>query len=277
VRVTATAAVPVPPAGPSATLVNGNFEAGISGWQKFGGELRASAQANSGAGAGALESASTATKWAYQVVTVEGGAMVEFSGYLLPAANVASAYLRISWYSSRDGSGQAIGSVDSTGSIAGPAGGYAFITTGSVVAPESAASARLRIMLSPISSAGATLLMDDIAFGPASSPPRIVELLAPGEAVPEEPFQGPASAPGAVATRTSPPGATSTPPSAAAAARTATPRAAGARTPTVAVPQALADTPDGSRTPPVVWAGLGAAAFGVSAGAGWLAARRLRR
>ena len=96
------------------SFVNGGFEEGLRGWQKYGGELRAIGNPHrNGNGAAALTSATTSTKWAFQVVAIDPAGAYEFSGYLLPGANVSAAYLRISWYDAPDGSGRALATDDS--------------------------------------------------------------------------------------------------------------------------------------------------------------------
>ncbi|HLF71528.1 MAG TPA: hypothetical protein VI759_05190 [Dehalococcoidia bacterium] len=151
-----------------AGLVNGGFEDGLPGWQKFGGELRSVAEPHhGGTSAAAFVSTTASTKWAYQVVTVEAGAAYVFSGHVSTDAGVESAYLRVSWYASSDGGGSAIAQVDSTSSVSGASGGFVALTTGAVQAPEGARSARLRAMLDPVSAATVTLYLDDFAFAPA--------------------------------------------------------------------------------------------------------------
>jgi hypothetical protein len=154
-------------------LANGGFEDGLSPWQKFGGELvLASSPVHGGSSAGSLVSATASTKWAYQVVTVDGGGIYLFDGYLLADSGVSEAYLRISWYASADGSGTALSNTDSTEGITGGADAFAYLTTEGVEAPLSARSARARVMLAPAGNARAVLYMDDLSFGPSAMEPR---------------------------------------------------------------------------------------------------------
>ncbi len=163
-------------AGPSDSLVNGSFEdadgSGPIGWAKYGGDLqRSSAHARSGQYSGAFTSDTTSTKWAYQTLLVSGGSGYTFSGYvLLDDPAVSEAYLRISWYGSDDGSGTALATSDSTAHLSGPDLSFRFLTTDAVFAPGNARSARLRVVLAPASDAPATIYIDDVSFGPASSP-----------------------------------------------------------------------------------------------------------
>lgn len=164
-----------PTTGPGEELRNPGFEEVSDGvpvaWQKYGGDLLASARARSGEGAGLLRSASDATKWIYQTVLVEGGAWYAFGAWVLaddPA--VERALLRISWYASADGSGSAVTTVDSTEAFEQPASGYRYLTTGPVQAPPEARSARARVLLAPVGAGPAFLLIDDASWGRVPPP-----------------------------------------------------------------------------------------------------------
>jgi outer membrane biosynthesis protein TonB len=157
---------------PVAGLVNGGFEEADGegrplAWQKYGGELsRSGAARREGQYAAAFTSRTASTKWAFQTVAVEGGEAYVLSGYALKNdANVAAAYLRLSWYASPDGSGSLIDSVDSTTRLTDDSPGFRFLSTGAVVAPAEAASAKVRLVLDPLSEAEGTVYFDDISFG----------------------------------------------------------------------------------------------------------------
>ena len=172
-------------------LENGGFESwdetGMpAAWSKYGGAVVASSDAHGGAHAAELRSATTASKWLYQTLLVDPGGGYEFSAWLLaddPA--VASAFLRVSWYESKDGSGGAIGTDDSTARLESPSGEYRQLTTGPVRAPASARSAKLRVMLDPVSNAPAAITVDDARWDrreigePAIATPAAI---APGDA-----------------------------------------------------------------------------------------------
>ena len=154
------------------TLANAGFETadedGLpTSWRKYGGVLQSiDAPARSGKHAARLESASASTKWLFQNVLVDGGASYEFGAWIAdddPA--VAAAFLRVSWYASDDASGSALDAADSTERLTSPASEYRHLTTGSITAPADAHSARLRIMLAPVSAAPATIYADDASFG----------------------------------------------------------------------------------------------------------------
>ena len=165
---------PVPVQG---ALRNGGFEEADpegrpSSWQKYGGELaRTNTVRLEGQFAGALSSQTNSTKWAYQVVTVQGGSAYLLSANALKAdPAVAAAYLRLSWYASPDGSGQAIDSADSTERLTDDSPEFRFLTTGAVVAPTEAASAKARLMLDPAGEASGTVYFDAVAFEETALP-----------------------------------------------------------------------------------------------------------
>lgn len=161
-----------------AGFINGGFEESIDGkpyaWEKYGGELRSTTHpVRSGAAAAELISATGSTKWMFQTVQIEPAAGYEFSAWLSQAdPGIASAFLRISWYESADGSGRAISTDDSTARLDTPAPEWRWLTTGPVAAPANAHSARLRIVMSPMSSSTVSLFIDDASFGPAEAQPR---------------------------------------------------------------------------------------------------------
>jgi hypothetical protein len=155
---------------PSPSFRNGGFEDGLLGWSKFGGELSLiSSPVHSGTRAARLVSTTGSTKWAYQTVLVDAALTYEFAGYAGGDAGVASAYLRVSWYASPDGSGAAISTADSTTAIAG-ATGFTYLSTGAVTPPPGARSARPRVMLTPLGSAQASIVFDDLWFGSVAQP-----------------------------------------------------------------------------------------------------------
>jgi rhodanese-related sulfurtransferase len=152
-------------------LVNGGFEetdgdGGLLGWRKYGGELARSADASQeGSFSAAFRSWTESTKWVFQTVRVEGGKAYELSGYALKNdPNVEAAYFRLSWYTSVDGTGQAIGTVDSTSRLTEDSPDFRFLATGAVVAPAEASSAKVRLMLDPASETEAIVYFDAISF-----------------------------------------------------------------------------------------------------------------
>jgi hypothetical protein len=157
------------------SFINGGFEDGTSGWQKFGGEIRdVSGPRRGGSGAGAFTSSTTSTKWVYQTVRIDPAQVYEFQGYVLPGDGIAQTFLRISWYASADGSGTAIATDDSLARVSGASASFVHLTTGGRQPPPSARSARLRLMLAPADADSATVHLDDFSFGlapPAAATP----------------------------------------------------------------------------------------------------------
>ena len=179
-----------------AALRNGGFEEADSQglpsfWRAYGGELARTNEVRfEGRFAGALTSQTNSTKWAYQPVTIQGGRAYVLSGYALKAdPAVAAAYLRLSWYTSPSGSGQAIDSVDSTALLASDSPEFRFLTTDVVLAPVEATSAKVRLMLDPTSEESATVYFDAVTFeetlppeptlSPTATPPVVVDRRIP--------------------------------------------------------------------------------------------------
>jgi hypothetical protein len=251
----------------SEALSNGSFEEADadgwpSSWQKYGGELfRTGAARFEGQFAAAFRSETNSTKWAYQTVTVQGGRAYIFSGYALkddPA--VAAAYLRLSWYASPDGSGQAIASADSTERLVDDSPEFRFLTTGAVVAPAEAASAKARLMLDPVGEAAAAVYFDAVTFeeralpeptlSPAAAPPvdDNEETFAPSLPAAAEPTPTPASAPRNAST---PAGSRTKPRSSPTAAGSPTPAGLGAAL--APYDAATMTTPTSTRAPATVY------------------------
>jgi hypothetical protein len=189
---------PVPTEG---TLLNGDFEEADSAgrpafWQKYGGTLgRTNSVRFQGQFAAAFTSRTASTKWAYQVVKVQGGKAYALSGYALKDdPDVAAAFLRVSWYASRDGSGPAIDIADSTAYLTDDSPEFRFLTTGAVVAPADAASAKARVMLDPLGDPAGTLYFDSLTFEETALPepePTLFPTAAPRPVVDDPPSTPP--------------------------------------------------------------------------------------
>jgi len=175
-----------PPPGPAEPdsfpqLINGGFEQLRSdgtpyAWHKQGGEISTSTgQRTEGTRGLALTSDTASTKWAYETVTAQPGAYYEASVNTMAGPGSESAFLRLSWYASADGSGQAIASIDSLDAAKATDGEFRRPSTGPVQAPAEANSLKLRLMLRPASGEPAAAYFDDAQFG--STQP------APGETV----------------------------------------------------------------------------------------------
>lgn len=157
------------------SLTNGGFEQagqdGAYGWRKIGGTTsQNSSRKRSGSYSLALVSASTSTKWAYQTVTVQSGAYYRATAYAAQGNSApGEIFLRVSWYDSGDGSGEAISSDDSTGVIGANSSSFQQLVTDPVQAPSGARSARVRLMFRPAGASSATVYFDDVGF--AGTPP----------------------------------------------------------------------------------------------------------
>ncbi|HEY5640231.1 MAG TPA: hypothetical protein VIW01_09280 [Dehalococcoidia bacterium] len=207
-------ATPTPTPGPTPgkpvgfpQLANGGFEddgpdGAPLGWRKIGGVITSvSSPVRSGSRALALTSGTTATKWAYQTVRVEGGQFYRASAFaLFSDPDVEAVFVRVSWYASADGSGQALSYVDSQTTLTGASPTYRALTTGPAAAPADSRSARVRLMLRPRSAEPAAAFFDDVTFTETNPPPE-----TPAPTATATPLPGATLAP-------DPPGASPTPP-----------------------------------------------------------------
>ncbi len=158
------------------SLVNGGFEDTREdgtpyGWRKIGGEMSASRTFQAeGERSAALLSRTTSTKWIYQTVSVKGGSFYRLRAAALkndPGAR--ETLLRVSWYESADGSGSQIGTADSP-ALAEDSPGFVTLDTGPVQAPPEARSAKVRLLLRPVSAASAVVYFDAVRFGRTDAP-----------------------------------------------------------------------------------------------------------
>jgi len=161
-------------------LINGGLELRSDGtpyaWHKQGGEIgTVTDHRTEGARGLVLTSDTTATKWAFETVSIQPGGYYEASVEALAGAGSESAFLRLSWYANGDGSGQAIASIDSLDSVKQAAGAFHRLTSGPIQAPAEANTVKLRLMLRPASGDPAAAYFDDAQLG--STQP------APGETV----------------------------------------------------------------------------------------------
>lgn len=150
-------------------LQNGDFEDIAEGkplaWSKFGGRLESSSSAFRGKSAAALASETSSTKWMFQVAPVSGGRW--YTGSAVGGVTGAGeAFIRLSWYTSSDGSGT---STEQHDSPVTSGFGWTTLATGSVQAPAEARSVRFRLMLRPTGTA--TARFDDALLEESASPP----------------------------------------------------------------------------------------------------------
>jgi hypothetical protein len=208
------------------SLTNGGFEqTGIEGapygWRKIGGTVRQdSRRPHGGSHALSLESGTTSTKWAYQTVRVQPGAYYRGWAYAgQDNSQPGEMFLRVSWYASADGSGEAISNDDSTGAVGQNSPAFQQLATEPLQAPGGARTARIRLMFRPANSAAATAFFDDAEFNQVPAPTEVPPPSTP-TASPEPATPPPGSGP----TPSRTPAATSS--------RTPTPPPTASRTPT---------------------------------------------
>jgi hypothetical protein len=168
------------------SLINGGFEQERAdgspyGWRKAGGEMAAGSVVAEGSRSLELRSATGSTKWAYQTVIAKPGSYYEASVQVMKNhPSIEAAFLRLSWYTSEDGSGNAIDSTDSTEVLNTDSPVFRRLTTGAVPAPSEARSVKVKLMLRPASEAEASVIFDDVRLGPAEPPsPSPSPTLAP--------------------------------------------------------------------------------------------------
>jgi hypothetical protein len=158
------------------SLANGGFEElrpddTPYGWHKVGGEMAATSTLHSGGGrAAALTSRTGSTKWLFQTVSVRGGSHYRLRAMALKDdIAVREALLRVSWYASADGSGGQLSTADSP-PLTADSPRFVALDTGAVQAPAEARSARVRLLLRPLSGAPATVYFDDVSFRETAAP-----------------------------------------------------------------------------------------------------------
>jgi hypothetical protein len=140
------------------------------GWHNVGGEVSLVGMPRiEGAGALAVISRSSSTKWAYQVVAVDEGRWYRASAWVM-AGSAEEGFLRLSWYAAADGSGTALDSVDSTGSAVRGTAEFALLTTGPVQAPAGASIVKLRLMVRPGSDSEVTAYFDAVSLEQVLAP-----------------------------------------------------------------------------------------------------------
>lgn len=166
---------PGPEPGVFTSLTNGGFEQagqdGAYGWRKIGGTTSQDGSRRSGSYSLALGSATTSTKWAYQTITVQSNTYYRATAYARQGNSPpGEIFLRVSWYASADGSGEALSSDDSTGVIGGNSSSFQQLVTDPLQAPPGARSVRVRLMFRPAGASSATAYFDDVTFA-ATSPP----------------------------------------------------------------------------------------------------------
>ena len=229
-------ATPIPPANTPiiipAALVNGGFESADDGqplaWRTKGGLLiQSGSPVYSGNWSGGFFSSTSSTKWVYQTLAVQPTAWYALQAQIYHDDPwVEAVLLRISWYSSGDGSGSALATVDSTSVLDLRDGRWRMLTTGPVLSPPGVHSAKARILLRPRSDVSALIYVDGVTFQPADAPAPPTPTTTPPATAPATPPPTASSTPAAtfaVPPATAHPSATPTAIATRLAAATATP------------------------------------------------------
>lgn len=212
-------------------LTNGGFEQlrdddTAYGWHKIGGTLGYGETRRGGLRSLALTSETSSTKWAYQSISVRGGAYYVASVYAAQRnAAPGQLFLRISWYRTPDATGEAIASDDSP--VVSQNGAFSQLITDPAEAPVDARSARMRLMFRPADASTATAYFDDATFIEVDAP---VDTPAPTATPSPSPPEPPT--PTALPTRT--PHVTEEPTPTSATTATPTPTSAPTASPTAA-------------------------------------------
>jgi len=172
------AAAPAHPHTQSEQLQNPDFETASGGvpdgWETYGAVVlrQIVSPTHSGSFAAVLTNTADSTRWAFQLLPVSPGSVVEFSAWAVKDdPHVEAAYLRIWWYESADGSGGAMATTDSP-SLTSDDPAYRFLTTGPVTVPPDALSARAMLRVDPDGSGmDGAVIFDQASFQSADPLP----------------------------------------------------------------------------------------------------------
>ena len=179
---------PTPEAEPSffASLTNGNFELPGDtpfGWRAHAGDASIVPALEGRPRVATLRSEPGVTAWLQQSVAVGGGRWYEAAGWLRPGANADRVLISVAWYASEDASGDPLSSADSD-ALRGAGGSSATVSTGPILAPDDARSARIRIVLRPTGESRAVLHADDVSFARTAPPAPASAATRPGPSSP---------------------------------------------------------------------------------------------
>jgi hypothetical protein len=150
-------------------LTNPGFETGTtSGWSVNFSTATFSVvttTVHAGSYAASLTSNSNSIKFISQTVTgIVPGSSYSFSGYgYINDANTQRIYLRLAWYPTTDCSGGQLSTTFDTNAVT-TVGSYQPLTATARIAPATAACARIRASLDPVTATAATAFFDDLSF-----------------------------------------------------------------------------------------------------------------
>ncbi|MBI2614011.1 MAG: hypothetical protein HYW62_04545 [Candidatus Levybacteria bacterium] len=157
-------------------LLSDGFESGIGSWSSSGGGATATISAElARTGIYSLKVQHDKTSsYGFQktISNTEGGMFYRASGYgKTTDVNVASYFIRIAWYASTDGSGSQLSSPNDSNSSTTINGDWVLLTIDSIQAPSTANSAKVRLVLTSVSSGQtAYVYFDDILFEESIAP-----------------------------------------------------------------------------------------------------------
>ena len=157
-------------------LLSDGFENGIGSWSSSGGGSTATVSAElARTGTYSLKVQHDKTSsYGFQktISNTEGGMFYKASGYgKTTDTYVASYFIRVAWYSSTDGSGSQLSSPNDSNSATTINGDWALLTTNSIQAPSTANSAKVRLVLTSMTSGQITsAYFDDIIFQESIAP-----------------------------------------------------------------------------------------------------------
>src|SRR2546422_6848287 len=149
-------------------LSNGGFESGTDGWGWTFGQLDTVASPGHGGGSAArLESSALQAHEVYQFLDVQHDSAYEFSGWvLMNDADVQRVFLRVNWF---DGEGSPVSATDSSW-LTIPDAGYQRLSSGSVVSPSAARTARVEAWIQ--ANGPFTVYLDDFSMAGAVQVPE---------------------------------------------------------------------------------------------------------
>lgn len=253
---------PAPTATPSVTatpvptaLQNGGFEllddnGALRGWDARGGDLRQTASPALAGASGAFTVLNAAQASISQLVAVAGDTPYAFSGHVLandPA--VFNVLLRLSWYTSVDGTGAALRTADSD-SLSSAVPGFRSLSM-TDRSPTSARSVRAAVLVRLAAAGPATIYCDDLALEAtlATASATATAPAIPTPSATRTPAATPSPTSSPTPTRTTTPTPTATPSPIFTPAPAPTPTWTPTLTPTVAPTSTPTHTPTVTLTP----------------------------
>lgn len=151
-------------------LLSDGFENDIGSWSSSGGGTTATVSAElarTGSYSLKVQHDKTSSYGFQKIISnTEGGMFYKASGYgKTTDTNVSSYFIRVAWYASTDGSGSQLSSPNDSNSSTTINGDWVLLTTDAIQAPSTANSAKIRLVLTSVSSGQiAYVYFDDTLF-----------------------------------------------------------------------------------------------------------------